>query len=184
MTHFSRAIIWMGCLMLGACSLQGAALTQDAKLPGPALDSANCLVVWRMASPHGDVLSEETVAPYVVDVTVIDENHDGRISEGEFKDACEAGWVKAPTTAGVCVPDGDNSLWPTFDLSETCGSYDKCAALGQPEKANACTQQIDDCGVALHKANEKAEAHNAALAACRSAIPALQKAGRPSTPKA
>jgi hypothetical protein len=175
MTHFSCAIIWIGCFVLGACSLQGAALTQDANRPGPPLDAANCLVVWRMAYPHGDVLSKDVVAPFVVDVTLVDKNHDGRISEGEFKDACEAGWVKAPSTP-VCIPDGDNSLWPTFDLSEKCGSYHKCAALGQPDEANACTQQIDDCGVALRKSNEKADAHNSALAACRSAIPARQKA--------
>lgn len=181
-----KASIWIGCLVLSACSLQGAALTQDSNRPGPPLDFANCLVAWRMASPHGDVLSKDMVAPYVVDVTVIDENRDGKISEGEFKDACEAGWVKAPSTVVVCVPDGDNSLWPTFDLAEKCGSYDKCAALGEAEKENACTQQIDDCGVALHKSNEKADAHNAALAACRSGIPALQKASpsRPATPKA
>jgi hypothetical protein len=166
--------------------MQGAALTQDANGPGAALDAANCLVVWRMASPHGDVLTRDVVAPYVADAAVVDENHDGKISEGEFKDACEAGWVKAPSTGGVCVPDGDSALWPTFDLAEKCGSYDQCAALGQPEQVNACTQKIDDCGVALRKANAKADAHNAALAACRSAIPALQKASpiRPGTPKA
>ena len=166
--------------------MQGVGLTQDVNRPGPPLDFADCLVVWRTASPHGDTLSIDVVAPYVMDAAVVDENHDGRISEGEFKDACEAGWVKALSTAVVCVPDGDSSLWPTPDVVEKCGSYDKCTALGEPDAANACTQQIDDCGVALHKSNEKAEAHNAALAACRSAIPPRQKASpsRPGTPKA
>jgi hypothetical protein len=180
-----KAIIWIGCAMLSACSLQSAALTQSVDRPGPSLDYANCQVAWRRASPHGEALSKDAAAPFVVDTGVVDENQDGKISEDEFKDGCQGGWVKAPSTV-VCLPDQDYSLWPTFEVADKCGSYDKCTALARPEQARACTQQIDDCGVALQKANEKANAHNSALEACRSVIPALQKASpsRSGTPKA
>jgi hypothetical protein len=191
MTHWSckgtmrKGIIWIGCATLGACSLQPAALTKGVDQPGAPLDYANCQVAWRTASPHGEALLKDKAAAFVVDVGVVDENQDGKISEDEFKDACQGGWVKAPSTV-VCLPDRDYSLWPTFEVADKCGSYDKCAALARPEEVKACTQKIDDCGVALHTANEKANAHNSALEACRTVIPALQKAppSRSGTPKA
>jgi hypothetical protein len=97
-SQIRKTIIWIGCAMLSACSLQGAALKQDAGMPGPPLDYAKCQLAWKMASPHGGTLSKEAAAPYVVDVTVLDVNLDGKISEDEFKDACQGGWIKDPST--------------------------------------------------------------------------------------
>ncbi|MGA8691707.1 MAG: hypothetical protein WB662_17840 [Methyloceanibacter sp.] len=92
--------------------------------------------------------------------------------------------VLAPygTMAANCPPDGDDSLWPTFDTADQCGSYQKCTALernNQLEEAKACVRTMDDCGVALNKSNEKAAVHNSALEACRAAIPNQQKAPTP-----
>jgi hypothetical protein len=51
-----------------------------------------------MASPHGNALSKEQAAPYVVNVSVLDVKLDGKISEDEFKDGCQGGWIKDPST--------------------------------------------------------------------------------------
>ena len=75
--------------------------------------------------------------------------------------------------APACPLDGDDSLWPTFETVEKCGSYDGCSILaqsGRVNEANACYKRIDDCGAAQIKLNERAAAHNAALEACRSSI--------------
>jgi len=72
-----------------------------------------------------------------------------------------------------CPPDGDDSSWPTYEITDKCGDYDQCATLmksGRLEEAQACDQKIDDCGVNLVKSNKRADAHNAALEACRSSI--------------
>lgn len=72
-----------------------------------------------------------------------------------------------------CPPDGDDTVWPTFDTGEKCGSYSDCDVLmqkGRLEEAKTCNRKIDDCGVDLIKSNAKADAHNVALEACRSSI--------------
>jgi hypothetical protein len=103
-SQMRRTIVWIGCALVSACSLQRAALTQDAGTPGPPLDYAKCQAAWKIASPHGDALSKEKAAPYVVNVTVLDVNLDGKISEHEFKDGCQGGWIKDPST--VASPKG------------------------------------------------------------------------------
>jgi hypothetical protein len=85
--------------------------------------------------------------------------------------------------AATCPPDGDDSLWPTFDIGDQCGSYETCTALAlnnRLEEAKACARKIDDCGVALNESNEKADAHDSAIEACRSTIPYRQKAPKTS----
>lgn len=72
-----------------------------------------------------------------------------------------------------CPPDGDDTVWPTFDTGEKCGNYSDCDVLmqkGRLEEAKTCNRKIDDCGVDLIKSNAKADAHNLALEACRSSI--------------
>ena len=72
-----------------------------------------------------------------------------------------------------CPPDGDDSLWPTFEVVEKCGSYADCDTLmqnGRYQDAGACNRKIDDCEAALIKTNAKADAHNVALEACRASI--------------
>lgn len=88
--------------------------------------------------------------------------------------------VLVPCSAmGVtCPPDGNGSLLPTYDVEDQCGSYDKCTELERANRlaeARACSQKIDDCAVALDKSNAEAEAHNAAIEACRALIPNRQK---------
>jgi hypothetical protein len=87
--------------------------------------------------------------------------------------------------AATCPPDGNAGLLPTFDAEDRCGSYDQCTALAlanKIEESKACAQKFDDCAVAVNKANAVAEAHNAALEACRTLIPARPKetGGKPS----
>ncbi len=84
--------------------------------------------------------------------------------------------VLAPcgSLGATCPPDGNGSLLPTYDVEDQCGSYDKCTELvraNRPAEAKACSQKIDDCAVALDKSNAEAEAHNAAIEACRDLIP-------------
>jgi hypothetical protein len=84
--------------------------------------------------------------------------------------------VLAPCSAlgTSCPPDGNGSLLPTYDVEDQCGSYDKCTELEQANRlaeAKACSQKIDGCAVALDKSNAEAEAHNAAIEACRELIP-------------
>jgi hypothetical protein len=79
-----------------------------------------------------------------------------------------------------CRPDGIDGLLPTFDAEDECGDLGKCEALAQNnqnEEANACERKIEDCSEALRLSNAKAEAHNAALEACRASIPNRQKSG-------
>jgi hypothetical protein len=84
--------------------------------------------------------------------------------------------VLAPCSAmgATCPPDGNGSLLPTYDVEDQCGSYDKCTELERVNRlaeATACSRKIDDCAVALNKSNAEAEAHNAAIEACRYLIP-------------
>jgi Ca2+-binding EF-hand superfamily protein len=46
-------------------------------------------------------MTKEKAAPYVVNFTVIDVDQDGKISEAEFKDACQGGWIKDPSTVAT-----------------------------------------------------------------------------------
>jgi hypothetical protein len=80
--------------------------------------------------------------------------------------------------AADCPPDGNDGLLPTFDAEDQCGDYDTCEALAQnnkTEEARVCNKKIDDCAAGLRESNAKAEAHNAALEACRASIPAREK---------
>ena len=44
------------------------------------------------------MLCPKKAAPYVVNVSVLDVKLDGKISEDEFKDGCQGGWIKDPST--------------------------------------------------------------------------------------
>jgi hypothetical protein len=73
------------------------------------------------------------------------------------------------------LPDGLQEArlleFPTVD-----GAFGYLEVRGQSpvgrrlQEAQACYQKIDDCGVDLIKSNKRADAHNAALAGCRSSI--------------
>ena len=56
-----------------------------------------------------------------------------------------------------CPPDGDDSNWPTYEITDKCGDYDQCAALvesGRLQEAQACNQKIDNCGVNLFRSKQ------------------------------
>ena len=80
--------------------------------------------------------------------------------------------------AADCPPDGNEGLLPTFDAGDQCGNYDDCTALAQDnqvEAARAGSKKIDDCAAAVRESNAKADAHNAALEACRASMPSREK---------
>ena len=80
--------------------------------------------------------------------------------------------------AADCRPDGNEGLLPTFDADDQCGNYDDCTALAQAnqvEAARGCSKKIDDCAAAVRESNAKADAHNAALEACRASMPSREK---------
>jgi hypothetical protein len=85
----------------------------------------------------------------------------------------------ASRAEAVCPPDGDDTLWPTFDTEDICGNYHDCTNLvlnNEIAASKACMQKLEDCAVALTKANTRADAHNSALEVCRAKIPARKAA--------
>jgi hypothetical protein len=68
---------------------------------GEPLDDAACDAAWSMASPHGDTVSKDDIAPYVIDYTMVDSDADGKVSAEEFKKGCAAGAVKAANDATI-----------------------------------------------------------------------------------
>jgi hypothetical protein len=43
----------------------------------------------------GDILTKDKAAGYISDFAKADANHDGKISQAEFREACKKGWVRA-----------------------------------------------------------------------------------------
>ena len=68
---------------------------------GEPLDDAACDAAWSMASPNGDTVSKDDIAPYVIDYTMVDSDADGKVSADEFKKGCAAGAVKAANDATI-----------------------------------------------------------------------------------
>jgi sporulation protein YlmC with PRC-barrel domain len=74
--------------------------------PGAVLDEAKCVSVWSLTERDGDTLSEAKAAPFVVNFKLVDANADGKISEAEFKDGCNKGWVREAAAEGAPEPSG------------------------------------------------------------------------------
>ena len=74
--------------------------------PGAVLDEAKCVSVWSLTERDGDTLSEAKAAPFVVSFKLVDANADGKISEAEFKDGCNKGWVQEAAAEGAPKPSG------------------------------------------------------------------------------
>jgi hypothetical protein len=68
---------------------------------GEPLDDAACDAAWSMASPNGDTVSKDDIAPYVIDYTMVDSDADGKVSAVVFKMGCAAGAVKAANDATI-----------------------------------------------------------------------------------
>jgi hypothetical protein len=93
-----KAIVWIACAALAACSLQPIRAEPGIGRPGAPLDTDRCQATWKMASPKGEPLSATKAAPYVFDFEAMDVDQDGKISEYEFKDGYRGGWVKDVST--------------------------------------------------------------------------------------
>ena len=57
------------------------------------LDEAACQAVWKLTEREGDVLTADKATPYIVNFEMVDINKDGKISEAEFTEGCNGGWV-------------------------------------------------------------------------------------------
>jgi hypothetical protein len=60
---------------------------------GAPLDDAACQAVWSEAAGSDKDLSADKAKPYVVKITLVDANGDGRISDLEWKRGCAAGQI-------------------------------------------------------------------------------------------
>lgn len=60
------------------------------------LDEAKCQAIWQLTEREGDVLLADKAKPYIENIEMVDTNKDGKISEVEFTQGCNGGWVLAP----------------------------------------------------------------------------------------
>jgi hypothetical protein len=55
-------------------------------------------------------LSKDEATRYIANFAMVDKNSDGQISQTEFQDGCEKGWVQAGTSSGQPgSPSGSSS---------------------------------------------------------------------------
>jgi hypothetical protein len=84
---------------------------------GPVVDEAKCEAVWKSITEEGEV-SADKVAPFIVNLEMVDTNKDGEVSDGEFKQGCEKGWVQekpskpADASGGGQTPEQPQSPQP------------------------------------------------------------------------
>jgi EF hand len=91
----------------------GGGQTPEAESPSdrPAaarLDEANCQAVWKLTERDGDVLTADKATPYIVNFQMVDTNKDGRISEAEFAEGCNGGWVLQAEKSDKMQPSAPN----------------------------------------------------------------------------
>jgi hypothetical protein len=85
--------------------------------PTAVLDEAKCQSVWSLTQREGDTLVEDNAAPFIVNFKLVDTNHDGKITEAEFKAGCQNGLVqeqasKAPESGGGQTPEEPEAPTP------------------------------------------------------------------------
>jgi hypothetical protein len=95
-----RLTILTCAALLTSVALAGGT-AQAATQPGPRLAKQQCREAWKMASPGGDTLSRSKATPYVLNFTMVDRDHNGKISAKEFKRGCRKGWVTAADASTV-----------------------------------------------------------------------------------
>ena len=90
----------------------GGVQTQEVSPPDrPAaarLDEAKCQAVWKLTEREGDVLMADKAMPYIVNFEMVDTNKDGKISEAEFTEGCNGGWVLDAEKSDKMKPRGPN----------------------------------------------------------------------------
>ena len=79
----------------GAPVPEGSQSGEPSGRPSAVLDDAACQNVWKMASPNGDTMSGDKVAPFIVNFQMVDTDKDGKISATEFKTGCGKGWIQS-----------------------------------------------------------------------------------------
>jgi hypothetical protein len=88
------SLISLFALPLTATCLLAQTNTMTSGRPAAALTTDQCHQVWSEAVPSGDALPQAKAAPFIVNFTQADTNHDGAISQAEFDAACAKGLVK------------------------------------------------------------------------------------------
>ena len=63
--------------------------------PSAILSQNECDDIWGKAVQGSNTLTAESAAKYISNFKLADSDHDGRISQSEFRDACSKGWVQA-----------------------------------------------------------------------------------------
>jgi hypothetical protein len=84
--------------LVSGYAFAGGAQTPEAAPPSdrPAaarLDESKCQAIWKLTEREGDVLMADKATPYIVNFEMVDINKDGKISEAEFTEGCNGGWV-------------------------------------------------------------------------------------------
>jgi hypothetical protein len=74
--------------------------------PSAVLDEAKCDSIWNMTEREGEILSEGKAAPFIVNFKMVDTDRDGWITQNEFKQGCENGWVQEKSATGSQKPTG------------------------------------------------------------------------------
>jgi hypothetical protein len=65
--------------------------------PGPVLDDDKCDAVWELitaGADDDDSVAVDKASPYIVNLEMVDTNKDKQVSDDEFEDGCEKGWVQ------------------------------------------------------------------------------------------
>jgi hypothetical protein len=70
---------------------------------GQTLDVSQCETAWTSISPEDGPLSEEAAAKFVINITDVDSNDDGSISEVEFKEGCTEGQLRVAMDFPCCL---------------------------------------------------------------------------------
>ena len=60
--------------------------------------------MWKLTEREGDVLTADKATPYIANFEMVDTNKDGKISEAEFTEGCNGGWMLQAEKAPKCKP--------------------------------------------------------------------------------
>jgi hypothetical protein len=86
-------------VLVGVALIGGS--VQAATKPGPRLANNQCQAMWKMASPNGETLGQNSATPYVLNFTMVDSDRNGKITSKEFRRGCKNGWITAADASTV-----------------------------------------------------------------------------------
>jgi len=87
--------------LFGVGSVLAGGTAQAATKPMAPLGDKQCQAAWKMAAPVGDALSKGKAEPFVMNFTMVDTDHNGKITLREFEHGCKAGWIRTADTTTV-----------------------------------------------------------------------------------